>query len=127
MGIPTNLKYTKQHEWVRIKNNLAYIGITDHAQSSMGDIVFIELPKVGERFTSGQVFAVVESVKAASDIYTSLSGTVKEVNKALLDEPERINQSPYESWMMAIEPSEISELDVLLDASAYEKLCLEEG
>ncbi len=127
MNIPADLKYTKKHEWARVEGDLVYVGITEYAQNSLGDIVFVELPSVGDIITSGEAFGVVESVKAASDIYSSLSGIVKEVNNELIDHPERINQNPYDSWMMAIEPSKASELEVLLDASAYEKLCLEEA
>lgn len=124
MNIPTELKYTKDHEWVRLDGNLAYIGITDYAQHALGDVVFVELPAAGDRLTSGQPFGVVESVKAASDIYAPLSGLVKEVNNDLLDNPEKINKNPYDSWMVVIEPSEVSE--ELLDGSEYKKLCDEE-
>lgn len=127
MNIPIELKYTKEHEWVRLEGNLAYIGITDYAQHALGDIVFIELPAAGDQITSGQPCGVVESVKAVSDIYAPLSGLVKEVNNVLLDSPEIINKKPYESWMVVIEPSDVSELAELLDAGVYKKLCEEEA
>jgi len=127
MNIPVELKYTKEHEWVRLEGSLAYIGITDYAQHALGDIVFVELPTRGDMLTGGQPLGVVESVKAVSDIYAPLSGIVKEVNEELLDNPEKININPYDSWMVVIEPSDAVELDALLDADAYKKLCEEEA
>ncbi len=126
MRTPEGLKYTKEHEWVRMEEDLVYIGITDYAQDSLGDIVFIELPAEGDVLASGQTMGVVESVKAASDIYMPLSGKVKKVNNALLDNPESVNENPYDSWMIAIEPTDASELEALLNQDEYKKLCAKE-
>ncbi len=126
MNIPKDLKYTKDHEWIRKEEDLIYVGITEYAQNSMGDVVFIELPEVGDTVVKGDAFGVVESVKAVSDIYAPLSGTVKKINEKILDYPEKVNKDPYGSWMMAIESSDLSQWDILLDAEAYEKLCEEE-
>ncbi len=126
MNIPKDLKYTKAHEWIKKEDNLIYVGITDYAQNSLGDVVFVELPEVGDKVIKDDVFGVVESVKAASDIYAPLSGTVQKVNDKVLDYPEEINKDPYENWMIVIEPSDLSELTEFLDAGAYEKLCEEE-
>ncbi len=123
MKIPEGIKYSKDHEWVKMEGNLAYLGITDYAQDSLGDIVFIELPAEGDVLASGQPMGVVESVKAASDVYMPLSGTVKKVNNVLLDNPESINKDPYDSWMIAVEPTDASELETLLDHVEYKKLC----
>ncbi|NLY18420.1 MAG: glycine cleavage system protein GcvH [Clostridiaceae bacterium] len=121
------LKYSKEHEWVKVDGNKAYIGITDHAQNSLGEIVFVELPETGAELNSGDVLGVVESVKAASDVYTPVSGVVAEVNEELEESPEKINEAPYESWIAVLELSDLSELDKLLDAGEYEKYCKEEA
>lgn len=120
------LKYSKEHEWVKIEGNQATIGITDHAQESLGDIVFLELPEVGDTFEADDTFGVVESVKAASDLYTPLSGKVLEINEALLDSPEAINEEPYNAWMMIIELSNPAEEKRLLTKEQYEEF-LEEN
>lgn len=121
------LKYSKEHEWVKVDGNKAYIGITDHAQSSLGEIVFVELPETGAELNAGDVLGVVESVKAASDVYTPVSGVVTEVNEELEESPEKINEAPYESWIAVMELSDLSELDMLLDADEYEEYCKEEA
>jgi len=118
-NVPAELKYTKSHEWVVVDGDTATVGITDHAQDLLGDMVFIELPDVGSSFSKGDDCAVVESVKAASDVYSPLGGEVIEVNDALADSPESVNSDPYQSWLFKLKLSDVSELDDLLDASAY--------
>lgn len=122
MNIPNNLKYTKEHEWVKVEGTKAYIGITDHAQHSLGDIVFIELPKVGNILKSGDTLGVVESVKAVSDVYCPLSGRVIEVNEALADSPEKINEDPYDNWIAVIELADPNEINQLLSPEQYEEI-----
>ncbi|MGJ3243176.1 MAG: glycine cleavage system protein GcvH [Opitutales bacterium] len=118
--IPDDLKYTKDHEWVRLADGKAVIGITDYAQESLGDITFVDLPEEGDHFDVGDTFGVVESVKAASDLYMPLAGTVVSVNAALEDAPEQVNGDPYgEGWMLEIEPDDVSAFGELLDAGAY--------
>jgi glycine cleavage system H protein len=124
--VPTDRKYTKDHEWVLISGNTAKIGITDHAQNAMGDIVFVDVPAVGDSFSAGESFAVVESVKAASEIYTQVSGKVVEVNEALDGEPELINKDPYGAFLAVIEFSSVNE-DALLTAQQYEALLAAEA
>lgn len=121
------LKYSKDHEWVKVEGNKAVIGITDYAQDSLGDIVFIDLPEVGRNVKAGDAVAVVESVKAASDVYSPISGTVVEVNTTLEASPELINQDPYENWILVLEMSDPGELDALMDAKGYERFCEEEA
>ena len=120
--VPGDLKYTKSHEWVREEEDgSVVVGITDHAQSALGDLVFVEVPETGAEVSAGDACAVVESVKAASDVYSPLSGEVTEANDALADSPELVNQDPYgDGWIMRIQLSSPSELDDLLDAEAYE-------
>jgi len=120
------LKYSEEHEWVRVEGKKAYIGITDHAQQSLGDIVFVEIPEIGVELSRGDVLCVVESVKAASDVYTPVSGKVIEVNEELADNPEKINEDPYGSWIAVIEMSDVSETDQLMDMNDYERFCQEE-
>ena len=119
--VPTELKYTKSHEWLRVEEDgLITIGISDHAQELLGDLVFVELPEAGTEFVAGDECCVVESVKAASDVYMPISGEVVEVNEALADEPEIINTSPYEKgWLFKMRPS-AEELDDLMDADTYQ-------
>ena len=120
--IPVELKYTKDHEWVRIEGEEAVVGITDHAQSELGDITFVELPEVGKEISQSDSVATIESVKAASDIFAPLSGRVIAVNEALEGAPETINQSPYETgWIYRISVTSPTETDSLMDANAYEK------
>lgn len=119
--IPENLLFTKEHEWVRVEGDgTVTVGITDYAQESLGDITFVELPDTEETFSENETFGVVESVKAASDLYMPISGKVIETNEALLDSPESVNSDPYGSaWMIKVQPDDSSELDRLMDAAAY--------
>lgn len=123
MDFPEELKYTEEHEWIAIEADIATIGISDFAQSQLGDVVFVELPEVGDELEAGKPFGVVESVKAVSDVYSPLSGEVMEINEDLPDAPELLNTSPYEDgWMIKIRLSNPQELDDLLDAAAYQEL-----
>ena len=119
--VPSELKYTQSHEWLRLEDDgLVTVGISDHAQELLGDLVFVELPEAGTEFVAGDECCVVESVKAASDVYMPISGEVVEINEALADEPEIINSSPYDNgWLFKIKPS-AEELDDLMDAEAYQ-------
>ncbi len=120
MTTPTNLKYAASHEWAKAEaDGTITIGITDHAQEALGDIVFLELPAVGRVVKAGEECAVVESVKAASDIYSPVSGEVIDINQAAADAPESINADAYANWLFRIKPSKLAELDSLLDAAAY--------
>ena len=119
MEIPGDLKYAKTHEWVRVAGQLAYVGITDYAQEALGDIVYVELPSVDERYDRGEEIGTVESVKAASAIYTPVTGTVAEVNAELEASPELINQKPYQAFIFAVRLTDLSQLQDLLDAEAY--------
>ena len=123
MNVPDDLRYTKDHEWVRVEEGRARVGITDYAQDALGDVVFVQVPTVGEQFASGASFGEVESTKSVSDVYAPLSGTVVEVNDDLADAPQRLNEDPYgEGWLCVIELSDPSEVDALLDAAAYRAL-----
>ncbi|HJZ66898.1 MAG TPA: glycine cleavage system protein GcvH [Blastocatellia bacterium] len=125
---PEDLSYTKDHEWIRAKGNEATVGITDHAQNQLGDVVYVELPKVSDKFESSEPFGSVESVKAVSEIYMPVSGTVIEVNEALNDSPELVNEDPYgEGWMIRIKVDKPPELDALLTAIEYEDYIKEEA
>jgi glycine cleavage system H protein len=126
MAYPADLKYTKEHEWIKIEGNTGTIGITDHAQNSLGDIVFVELPKPGSELTLGQSFGTVESVKAVSDLYAPVSGTVTEVNSALSTEPEKVNSEPHSAWMIKVTLKDAGEASSLLSSSDYEKFIAEE-
>jgi glycine cleavage system H protein len=127
MAYPTDRKYTKEHEWIQASGSSAAIGITDHAQESLGDIVFVELPKVGAELIAGKTFGTVESVKAVSDLYAPASGTVTEINGDLATAPEKVNKDPHGSWMMKITLKNPGELNGLLSAADYEKFVAEEG
>lgn len=121
MHHPDNLRYSPTHEWVHVEDDRATIGISDHAQHELGDVVYLDLPEVGKSFRAGAVFGSIESVKAVSDLYAPVSGEVIERNEALLDAPEQVNNSPYDAgWMVVIRMSNPSETDALLDAKAYE-------
>lgn len=120
MNVPANLKYAKSHEWVRSEaDGTVTVGITDHAQDLLGDLVFIELPEVGKVLAAEQEAAVVESVKAAADVYAPLAGTVVEVNQAAADAPESVNQDAYAAWLFKLKPANAGDVDGLLDAAAY--------
>ncbi|MBN1646620.1 MAG: glycine cleavage system protein GcvH [Spirochaetales bacterium] len=122
MGIPENLKYDDTHEWVRIEGNKAYVGITEHAQHELGDIVFVELPEIGTVVKKGEEATNIESVKAAASIYAPLSGKVIGVNEDLNEHPEKINTEPYDAFIFELEISDTSETESLLDAAAYSRL-----
>ena len=123
MNVPVELKYTKEHEWVKVDGNVAAIGITDWAQSELGDIVFVELPEVGAEVKQLETFGTIEAVKSVSDLFSPVSGKVVEINAALEDDPMVINRDPYgDGWMIKVELSDAGELEQLLDASGYNKL-----
>lgn len=125
MNYPTNLQYSKSHEWIRTEDGVAVIGISDFAQHALGDVVFVNLPGEGDEVTAGEAFGDVESVKAVSDLVSPVTGTVCAVNEELLDAPEKLNSDPYGAWLIKVENVEGSE--ELLDAAAYEAFCTEEG
>ena len=127
MSYPADLKYTKEHEWIKVDGSNATIGITDYAQESLGDIVFVELPKPGSEITAGKTFGTVESVKAVSDLYAPASGTVNEVNGELTTVPEKINKEANTTWMVKVTLKNPDELKNLLSAADYEKFVNEEG
>ena len=122
---PENLKYTKEHEWTLVEGDTVTIGITDFAQSSLGDIVFMELPEVDTSLSKGDSFGVVESIKSVSDLYSPVTGTITESNSELADSPEQCNSTPYESWMIKIKLENNSELDELMSAADYAAFCAE--
>jgi len=126
MPYPGDLKYTKEHEWIKADGKRAAIGITNHAQELLGDIVFVDLPKVGTEITAGKAFGTVESVKAVSDVYAPISGSVTEVNSELTSAPEKINQDAHSAWMIKIAIKNPAELNALLSAADYEKFVAEE-
>jgi len=127
MDFPEELKYTEEHEWVLVEEDVVTIGITDFAQEQLGDVVFVELPEAGDEVEAGKSFGVVESVKAVSDIYAPVSGEIVEVNDELPEEPETINSSPYDDgWLIKIKLSDPSELDDLMDADAYQEFIEQE-
>ncbi|MBQ8463967.1 MAG: glycine cleavage system protein GcvH [Prevotella sp.] len=117
------LYYSESHEYVRVEGNTGYIGISDYAQNALGNVVYVDMPEVDDEVTAGEEFGAVESVKAASDLIAPVSGTVVEVNEALDDQPELVNQDPYENWIIKVELSDKAELDNLMDAQAYEAFC----
>ena len=114
--------YSESHEYVKVEGNVGYVGITDHAQHELGNVVYVDMPEVDDEVTAGEEFGAVESVKAASDLFSPVSGTVLEVNEALEDEPGLVNQDPYANWIMKVELIDSSELDNLMDAAAYKAL-----
>ena len=120
MKYPEELFYSKSHEWVKLEGDCVWIGITDFAQDALGDLVYVNLPEVGDEVTAGETFADVESVKAVSDIYSPVTGTVAEINEALLDAPGTINQSPYEAWLIKVEG--VTDKEELLSAAAYQEI-----
>lgn len=128
MKFPKKLRYTREHEWVQIEGSQATVGITDYAQHELGEVVFVELPKVGDSVTKDEPFGVVESVKAASDIYAPLSGEVTEINDDLVSSPELINDDPYgDAWLVRVEMSDKSEVEHLMTATEYQEFVEEEG
>ena len=126
MAYPANYKYTKEHEWISVDGKTGTVGITDYAQDSLGDIVFVDLPKVGDALVAGNIFGSVESVKAVSDLYSPVSGTVTAVNEELKDAPEKVNADANATWMLKLELKDAAELDALLSAADYEKFVSEE-
>ncbi|MFC5560132.1 glycine cleavage system protein GcvH [Ureibacillus thermophilus] len=126
MSVPKDLRYTSEHEWVKVEDGKVRVGITDYAQSELGDIVFVELPQVGDEIRVGEPFGSVESVKTVSELYAPISGKVVEVNAELEDSPELVNESPYEkAWMIVVEPEDVSQIEQLLTAEKYEELISE--
>lgn len=126
MKVLKDLYYTDDHEWVKVEGEEAYIGITDYAQHSLGDIVYVELPEIDDEFDKEETFSAVESVKAASDVYLPLSGKVVAVNEALIDDPALLNSDPYDNWIVKVEMSDKSQVDELMTSEEYEKLLAEE-
>lgn len=123
MNIPAELRYTNEHEWIRVEGDVAYVGITDYAQSELGEIVFLDINTVGESLAQGEVFGSVEAVKTVSDLNMPVAGEVLEVNETINDQPELVNSDPYgEGWMIKIQMADPAELDTLLDANAYQAL-----
>lgn len=123
LNLPDNLRYSKNHEWAKVEGNKVKIGIDDYAQDQLGDIVFVELPEVGATFSKGDEFGTVESVKAVSELFMPIGGEILAINTALEETPEHVNNRPYEDgWMIEIKPSNVAEMDVLLDKEAYIKL-----
>jgi glycine cleavage system H protein len=126
MSVPKELRYSEEHEWVKIEGEKVRVGITDFAQSELGDIVFVELPEVGDEVAANEPFGSVESVKTVSELYAPVSGKVLEINEELNDSPEFVNESPYEkAWIIVIEPSDLSEVDNLMTADEYEEMIKE--
>ena len=125
MNYPVELKYTKDHEWLKMEGDIAVIGITDFAQDALGDVVFINLPEVGDTVTAGESFGDVESVKAVSDVNSPVTGIVLEINEELIDSPELLNEDPYGAWIIKVE--NVTDEEDLLTAAAYEAFCAEEG
>ena len=123
MNFPTNVKYTNEHEWIRLEGEEAYVGITDYAQDQLGDIVFVDITTEGETLDKGEVFGTIEVVKTVSDLFLPIGGEVLEVNPELEEHPELVNQDPYgKGWLVRIKPTDPSEMDALLDADAYKQL-----
>jgi len=126
MGYPTNYRYTREHEWIALDGAIGTVGITDYAQASLGDIVYVDVPKVGDAVTANATFGSVESVKAVSDLYSPVSGTVTAINEDLKAAPDKINEDPHNTWIIRVELSDPSEFTALLDAAAYEAFISEE-
>jgi glycine cleavage system H protein len=127
MAYPTNFRYTREHEWIELTGSTGAIGITDYAQSSLGDIVYVDMPKVGDTVTANEIFGSVDSVKAVSDIYSPVTGTVIAINEELKSAPDKINEKPHEAWIIKVEITAPEQLDDLLDAAAYEAFIAEES
>jgi glycine cleavage system H protein len=126
MAYPANYRYTKEHEWISVDGGIGTIGITDYAQNSLGDIVYVDAPKVGDEVKGNSTFGSVESVKAVSDLYSPVSGTVTEVNESLKAAPDKINAAPHDTWIIKVKLSDPAEFEKLLDAAAYEAFIAEE-
>ncbi len=120
MNLPQNVKYTKEHEWVRLDGDVAYVGITDYAQQQLGDIVFVDIPTVGEELEADEVFGTIEVVKTISDLFLPIAGEILDQNEALEENPELVNQDPYgEGWLIKMKPANVADIDNLLDADGY--------
>lgn len=126
MAYPASYRYTREHEWISVDGNIGTVGITDYAQNSLGDIVYVDMPNVGDSVSANATFGSVESVKAVSDLYSPVSGTVTAMNELLKTEPDKINSAPHETWIIKVELSDPNEVNSLLDAAAYEKFISEE-
>ncbi|MDR3774012.1 MAG: glycine cleavage system protein GcvH [Terracidiphilus sp.] len=126
MSYPQNYRYTREHEWIALDGSIGTIGVTDYAQNSLGDIVYVDVPKVGDAVTANQTFGSVESVKAVSDLYSPVTGTVTATNDELKSSPDKINEAPHESWIIKVALANPAELEKLLDAAAYEAFIAEE-
>jgi len=126
MAYPGNFRYTREHEWISVDGSIGTVGITDYAQNSLGDIVYVDMPKIGDSIAAHATFGSVESVKAVSDLFSPVSGTVTAVNEVLKTEPDKINTAPHETWIIKVELSDPGELNSLLDAAAYEAFISEE-
>jgi glycine cleavage system H protein len=127
MAYPANYRYTREHEWIGLTGTIGAVGITDYAQNSLGDIVYVDLPKVGDSVTANESFGSVESVKAVSDLFSPVTGTVSAVNEELTSAPDKINEKPHETWIIKVELANPAELNALLDAAAYEAFIAEES
>lgn len=126
MNVPANLKYTSEHEWIRLEGNVAYVGITDYAQDQLGDVIFVDIPTIGEDLSAGDVFGTIEVVKTVSDLFLPVGGKVLETNEKIENSPEIVNQDPYgEGWLIKLEVNDPVELDTLLDAQTYQDLIKE--
>jgi glycine cleavage system H protein len=126
MAYPTNFRYSREHEWIEVAGSIGSIGITDYAQNSLGDIVYVDMPKVGDAITANATFGSVESVKAVSDLFAPVTGTVTAVNEELRTSPDKINEKPHETWIIKVELADPAQLNTLLDAAAYEAFIAEE-
>lgn len=127
MAYPTNYRYTREHEWIELTGSIGTIGITDYAQNSLGDIVYVDMPKVGDTVTANATFGSVESVKAVSDLFAPVTGTVTAINEELTSAPDKINEAPHETWIIKVELSDPAQINALLDAAAYEAFIAEES
>jgi glycine cleavage system H protein len=127
MAYPANYRYTREHEWIELAGSIGSIGITDYAQSSLGDIVYVDAPKVGDPVTAGVAFGSVESVKAVSDLYSPVTGTVTAINEELKDSPDKLNEDPHGTWIIKVELADPAQFNALLDAAAYEAFIAEES
>jgi glycine cleavage system H protein len=126
MAYPTNFRYTREHEWIELTGSIGSIGITDYAQNALGDIVYVEMPKVGDQVTTNQTFGSIESVKSVSDLFSPVTGTVTAINEALTNAPDTINAKPHETWIIKVKLADPTQLNALLDAAAYEAFIAEE-
>ena len=126
MAYPANFRYSREHEWIALEGSVGAVGITDYAQNSLGDIVYVDLPKVGDPVTAGATFGSVESVKAVSDLYSPVTGTVTAVNEELKSAPDKINEDPHGTWIIKVEVADVGQLNALMDAAAYEAFVSEE-